>query len=81
MAFSWAFVTADDEPSPLLSINKTLRGLPDLERGITRILHRTAAPAEFVTILRALASIAANCQLQASVGADCVPSCHIHCMT
>ncbi|KAK9810008.1 hypothetical protein WJX72_003290 [[Myrmecia] bisecta] len=58
----------EDEPGPLLSINKTLAGLPDLERGITRILHRTASPAEFVTMLRALASIAVNCRLQLGEG-------------
>ena len=40
-----------------------LSRLPDVERGITRILHRTASPAEFVTTLRALAGVGAMLRL------------------
>ncbi len=40
-----------------------LSRLPDVERGITRILHRTASPAEFVTTLRALAGVGAALRL------------------
>ena len=42
-----------------------LSRLPDVERGITRILHRTASPAEFVTTVRALAGVGAALRLAA----------------
>jgi hypothetical protein len=35
----------------------TLRRLPDLERGLTRALHRTASPSEFVQTLLALGKV------------------------
>jgi hypothetical protein len=44
----------------LSNVAEALAGLGDLERGITRSLHGTAAPAEFVTVLRRMASIAPN---------------------
>lgn len=39
-------------------LRKCLSGLPDLERGITRILHKTASPAELLQTLRAFANLA-----------------------
>ncbi len=43
-----------------------LKGLPDMERGITRIFHRTANPAEFVQVLQALVNIAPKLGVQVS---------------
>lgn len=39
------------------SVAEALTGLGDLERGITRSLHGTAAPAEFYGVMRRMASI------------------------
>jgi hypothetical protein len=41
----------------LLQPQDTLRRLPDLERGLTRALHRTAPPSEFVATLLALGKV------------------------
>ena len=46
-----------------------LAKLPDVERGITRILHRTAAPAEFVATIQALLGVGPALKLVA-VGLD-----------
>lgn len=40
------------------NVAEALSGLGDLERGITRSLHGTAAPAEFYNVMRRMASIA-----------------------
>ena len=40
------------------NVAEALHGLGDLERGITRSLHGTAAPAEFYNVMRRMASIA-----------------------
>ncbi len=40
-----------------------LRKLPDLERGVTRVFHRTAAPAEFVVVLHMLSQVGARSRL------------------
>ena len=40
------------------NVADALSGLGDLERGITRSLHGTAAPAEFYNVMRRMASIA-----------------------
>ena len=45
-------------------LRKVLAGLPDLERGVTRILHKTASPSELLTILKAFASLASLLKLQ-----------------
>lgn len=42
---------------PLGGLAATLGSLPDLDRGLTRILHRTASPADFVTTLEAVQSL------------------------
>ena len=52
--------------SPFAALPRLLAKLPDLERGITRILHRTANPAEFVTVVTSLSKIAAQLGLQVS---------------
>ena len=50
------------------NVNEALTGLGDLERGITRSLHGTAAPAEFYNVMRRMASIAPKLGVQ--VGAS-----------
>lgn len=52
---------------PLMALPSMLKGLPDMERGITRIFHRTANPAEFVQVLQALVSIAPQLGVQVSM--------------
>lgn len=42
---------------PLASLPKLLKGLPDLEKGLARMLHGTASPAEAVAVLRALEQV------------------------
>ncbi len=49
----------------LARLGAALGGLGDLERGLTRALHRTASPAELVATLRALASVGPALGLQA----------------
>lgn len=39
------------------ALGEALDSLPDLERSITRILHKTASPSAFAAALRALASL------------------------
>ena len=51
---------------PLMALPSMLKGLPDMERGITRIFHRTANPVEFVQVLQALANIAPQLGIQVS---------------
>lgn len=51
---------------PLGNLGAALTGLPDLERSLMRSLHRTAAPLEFVTLLRAVAAVAGKLGLQVS---------------
>ena len=48
----------------MLALPSMLKGLPDMERGITRIFHRTANPAEFVQVLQALVHVAPQLGLQ-----------------
>ena len=45
---------------PLAGLSALLDGLPDLDRGLTRIHHGTARPAEFIGCLRALQTLAAS---------------------
>lgn len=47
-----------------MALPSMLKGLPDMERGITRIFHRTANPAEFVQVLQALVQVAPQLGLQ-----------------
>jgi len=47
----------DEGDAVLARLGAALGGLGDLERGLTRALHRTASPAELVATLRALASV------------------------
>lgn len=49
-----------------MALPSMLKGLPDMERGITRIFHRTADPAEFVQVLQALVNIAPQLGMQVS---------------
>lgn len=63
-----------------MALPSMLKGLPDMERGITRIFHRTANPAEFVQVLQALVNIAPQLGLQVTI----IPfqcSKAIHCVT
>ncbi|OIW12510.1 hypothetical protein TanjilG_04674 [Lupinus angustifolius] len=54
----------------LLSLVLTTLGrTPDIQRGITRIFHRTATPSEFVTVIQAILSAAKQLQ-QLSIGED-----------
>ncbi len=55
----------DEGESALARLGSALAGLGDLERGLTRALHKTASPAELVATLRALASVGAALGLQA----------------
>ena len=50
-----------------MALPSMLKGLPDMERGITRIFHRTANPAEFVQVLQALVNIAPQLGVQVSM--------------
>ena len=50
-----------------MALPSMLKGLPDMERGITRIFHRTANPAEFVQVLQALVNIAPQLGMQVSM--------------
>ncbi len=43
---------------PLLALPSFLRKLPDIERALARMLHRTASPSEAVTALLALKRVA-----------------------
>ena len=47
-----------------MALPSLLKGLPDMERGITRIFHRTANPAEFVQVVQALVNIAPHLGVQ-----------------
>ena len=38
--------------------------LPDLERGVTRMLHRTASPSELLQTLKAFSTLAADLGVQ-----------------
>jgi hypothetical protein len=51
------------------SLPEVLRRLPDLERGITRIFHRTASPSELVVVLQALSKVRAAPPAAAGIGA------------
>lgn len=55
----------DEGDAVLARLGAALGGLGDLERGLTRALHRTASPAELVATLRALASVGPALGLQA----------------
>eukprot|EP00898_Chlorokybus_atmophyticus_P006111 jgi/Chlat1/6500/Chrsp45S05988 len=43
--------------SPLAALAFALVGLPDLDRGLARMFHRTATPAEFLSTVSALTSV------------------------
>ena len=58
-------VAGDEGEDILARLGSALSGLGDLERGLTRALHKTASPAELVTTLRALASVGPALGLQA----------------
>ena len=49
-----------------MALPSMLKGLPDMERGMTRIFHRTANPAEFAQVLHALVQVAPQLGLQVS---------------
>lgn len=51
---------------PLMALPSMLKGLPDMERGITRIFHCTANPAEFAQVLHALVQVAPQLGMQVS---------------
>ncbi len=51
-----------------------LARLPDVERGITRALHRTASPSEFVSVLQACRPASSPAPL-ASQPLICMPCC------
>ncbi len=55
-----------------MALPSLLKGLPDMERGITRIFHRTANPAEFVQVLQALVNIAPQLGIQVSSVGSCL---------
>ena len=59
----WDIVLAGGKAGGLQALPALLSRLPDVERGITRILHRTASPAEFVTTMRALAGVGSALRL------------------
>ena len=42
---------------PLSKLPSLLARLPDLERGVTRLLHRTAGPSELVSTVQALTRV------------------------
>ena len=58
--------SAGEGEGVLSSVAEALTGLGDLERGITRSLHGTAAPAEFHTVMRRMGSIAPNLRVPVS---------------
>lgn len=65
-------VSAGSKAGGLGALPALLSGLPDVERGITRILHRTASPSEFVTTMRALAGVGATLRLATVDGDGCI---------
>ena len=64
----WFWLSAGEGEGVASNVNEALPGLGDLERGITRSLHGTAAPAEFYNVMRRMASIAPKLGVQ--VGAS-----------
>lgn len=65
-----------------MALPSMLKGLPDMERGITRIFHRTANPAEFVQVLQALVNIAPQLGVQVRMHLELlVSSCHRCCLS
>ena len=61
----------DGDASPLAALAPALAKLPDVERCLTRALHRTATPGEFVAGLSALAD--ASARLAPAAGEDAQP--------
>ena len=63
----------------MAGLGKALGGLPDLERGTARLLHRTANPAEFLSTLQALASLHSRLGVKVRLACACwllaCPSC------
>lgn len=55
---------ADDEESTVSRLRRALASLPDLERGVTRILHKTASPAELLTFLQAFSTLSSKLKMQ-----------------
>ena len=60
-----------------MALPSLLKGLPDMERGITRIFHRTANPAEFVQVLQALVNIAPKLGVQVAACCPLMGICNI----
>jgi hypothetical protein len=58
---------------------EALVGLGDLERGITRSLHGTAAPAEFSRMLRALSTVAPKLGVKVCAAIFCSASTESCC--
>ena len=58
----------DDEESTVSRLRRVLTSLPDLERGVTRILHKTASPAELLTFLQAFSSLSSKLKMQVRAG-------------
>ncbi|KAL0026611.1 hypothetical protein WJX77_010338 [Trebouxia sp. C0004] len=70
MVAAGSTVEQGDSGGPLMALPSLLKGLPDMERGITRIFHRTANPAEFVQVLQALVNIAPKLGVQVAVNLE-----------
>jgi DNA mismatch repair protein MSH3 len=64
----------DAASSPLAALGPALAKLPDLERCLTRALHRTATPGEFVTGLSALAEASTRLAPAADDDAEPLPA-------
>ncbi|KAH9324117.1 hypothetical protein KI387_004295, partial [Taxus chinensis] len=54
----------------LASVLTSIGKMPDVERGITRIFHRTATPAEFFTVIQSLLTAATRLQQLVCVDED-----------
>ena len=67
------FGGAGEEGGELSGLRPCLSGVPDLERGVTRILHRTAAPSELLTNLQALSTLAADLRVRVSQDTSLTP--------
>jgi DNA mismatch repair protein MSH3 len=60
---------AGAEHATLSRLPAALRSLPDLERALTRALHRTSSPPEFLALLRTFAGLHAQLGLEADLDA------------
>ena len=66
---------ADDEESTVSRLRRALSLLPDLERGVTRILHKTASPAELLTFLQACSTLLSKLKMQVRES-----GCNFYCL-